>query len=644
MLDLFRKQKAASKWILGVITGIMALGMIVFFIPAPTTMSDGSSDATIAKVGKTEISTSDFVVMFRRFLKNTNGPKDVQFLKQFGIPRQLLDEMVTRKLLLQEAQKFGLGATDKELRERILAYPLFQQVGGFNMQLYTRALQQSGMSVEEFEENERNQILVDKLRHLVTDGIVVTPEEAQKAYRENNEKVTLDYVLFDPMEIQKTVKGNEAELKKYFDANKQKFMTTEQRKAKYMVVDTNKIRTNLRLTDDDLRQYYDQNRIRYFVGDRTRVSHILFSTAGKSPEESQKIREKALEVLARVRKGEDFAQLARQYSDDPGSKIVGGDLGWADPSTPFVPEFKRVALSLGVGAVSDLVQTQFGFHIIKAIDHQTAHTMSFDEAKELIKPTLAAQKVDRAALDLANKIFAAVAPKPQELEVVARQFGADVKETPLFAAGDSVPEIGSNPDFEKKVFATSLNKVGDPVRVSLGFVIPEVVDIKAPHVPELAEARAKVEPAFKQEKAVELAKQKAETFAKNAAAAKDFAAAANSAGFKAETTEPFKRNASVKTLGSTADISAAAFSLKVGDTSGVLKLPMKYIVFRLKSKEEMNPEDFEKNKASWTAQLLEQKRAAAFQSFQEELLTRNTREGRVKVNEKALDSAITRRI
>lgn len=646
MLDLFRKQKAASKWILGGITGIMALGMVVFFIPAgPTSDNGGLSDQTVAQVGKTEITSASYVAAFRRFLKSSNYPKDINFLKQVGVPKQLLDQMVTQELSVQEAKRFGLDVTDKELREQILALPVFQQMGGsFNMDVYSRVLQQAGTTVEEFEESERDQILVDKLRHLVTDGVVVTPQEVEQYYRDGNEKVSLQYVLFDPTEIEKTTKVDEADLAKYFAANKQKFTASEQRQAKYILVDMNKIRANLKITDDDLRQFYDQNRIKYFVNDRTRVSHILFKTTGKTPAEVEQIRQKALEVLAKARAGADFAALARQYSEDDSTKDKGGDLGWVDQDTNFVPEFKEAALSLGVGAVSDLVTSQFGFHIIKATAHQDAHTMSFEEAKEVIRPTLMAQKADQEGQALANRIFAAVSSKPQDLDAVAKQFGADVRETPLFAPGDSVPNIGSNPDFEKKVFTTALNKVSEPVRVAPGFVIPEVVEIKPPHVPELAEIRDQVEAAYKKDKAQDLAKQKAAAFAKTAASAKDFLAAAKKAGLTGSTTDPFLRNATVKDLGNTRDISTTAFNMKAGDTSGALPLGPKFMVFRVKDKQDVTQQDFEKVRASTTEQVLGEKRGEAFQVFQEDLLTRALQEGKVKINEKALNSVISRRL
>jgi peptidyl-prolyl cis-trans isomerase D len=645
MLDLFRKQKAASKWILGFITGIMALGMVVFFIPSPTSVSDGGAGGAVAKVGSTEISAGDYVTTFRRFLKNSKYPKDISFLKQVGVPRQILDDMISQKLLIQEAAGFGFTASDRELRDRILGYPLFAQMGGqLNMQFYQSVLEKSGTTIEEFEANERNQILIGKLQHLVTDSIIVTPEDAQRAYRNDNEKVTLSYVLVDPTEIEKTTKVDEVELKRYFDTHAQSFITTEQRKVKYVLVDMNKLRATTRLTDEDLHQYFEANRTRYFVSDRTRVSHILFRTPGKSPEEIEKVRQRALDVLAKARAGADFAQLAKEYSEDPGSKIANGDLGWVDQTTAFIPEFKQVALSLGTGAVSDLVLTQFGFHIIKATDHQGAHTLSFEEAKDQIKPTLMAQKIDRDGLAQANQIYAALAAKPAEIDSIAKRFGAEVRETPLFAVGDSLADIGSNPDFEKKVFSTLLNKVSDPVRVGPGFAIPLVLEIKPPHVPELADIREKAEKVFRKEKSLEMAKQKAEAFAKTAAAAKDFGGAAKTAGLKQATTEPFKRNATVKDLGNTRDISSVAFSLKVGETSGAMKVGNKLIVFRTIAREEVKPEDYEKNKAAHTAELLRQKRDAAFQTFQENLLTRAIRDGKVKVNEKALDAAISRRL
>ncbi|MDD5542967.1 MAG: peptidyl-prolyl cis-trans isomerase [Acidobacteriia bacterium] len=646
MLDLFRKQKAASKWILAIITGFTAVGMVVFFIPTGiTTTDETSATQTIAQVGSAQILVPEYAVSLKRLLKNPNYPKDMNFLKQLGIPRQLLDDLITQKLLYQEAEKYGLTASDREVRDRILAYPLFQQMGGsFNMQIYQRVLEQNGSSIDEFETGERQQIIIEKLKHLITDGILVTPDEVEKAYRDANEKVSVEYALFDPVEIQKTMKTDDAELKKYFQANTQKFQTGEQRRAKYVLVDLNKVRSTLKVTDADLQQYYQQNRTRYFVSDRIRVSHILFATPGKTPEEIAALRQKAVEVLAQVRAGGDFAQLARQYSDDRTSKTAGGDLGWINQESPFVDEFKQAAFSLGVGAVSDLVQSPFGFHIIKVTAKEAAHTLSFEEAKEQIRPTYMAQKADQEGSAEANNIFSALASRPNDLEGVARQFGAEVRETPLFTLGESVPDIGSNPDFEKSVFGTALNKVGAPVRVGPGFVIPEVLEIKPAHTPQFEEVRAKVEAAYKQDKSQDAAKQKAAAFAQTASKAKDFLAAAKAAGAKAETSEPFKRYATEKTLGNTQEITASAFSMKPGDTSGALPLGNKFIVFRVKTKEEVKPEDFQKAKASFTVQLLDQKRTEAFQAFQDDLLDRSIKSGTVKVNEKALDAALRRAI
>lgn len=645
MLDLFRKQKTASRWILGVITGVMALGMVVFFIPAPTAVSDGVAGDVVAQVGKSEITTVAYVNSLRRFLKNANYPKDIEFLKRFGVPKQLLNDMIIQKLLEIEAERYGLTATDPEVRERILSYPVFAQMAGsFNMQVYSRVLQQTGTTVDEFEESVRREILTTKLHYLITDGVLVDPEDVLDQYRRENEKVKLEYALFDPTEVEKTMKVNEVDLKMYFDLHARDFMTSEQREVKYILVDKKKIRDDIKVTDDDLRQYYEQNRTRYFVSDRNRVSHILFKTPGKSPEEVEKIRQKALEALAKARAGGDFAKLAKEYSEDVASKDKGGDLGWADANTPFVPEFKQVALALGPGGLSDLVTTQFGFHIIKVTDHQSAHTESFDEVKETIRPTYMAQKSDQEGSALAQQIYSTVASKPKEFDAVAKQSGLEVRQVPFFAKGESVPEIGSNPDFEARIFSLQLNQVGAPVHVAPGFAIPLLEHIRPPHTPDLAEIRDKVEIGYKRDKAARLAKSKAEAFAKSVVSAKNFVAAAKSAGLNAEASEPFLRNASEKILGSTSEISPVAFKMSVGDTSGAVKFGTKFIVFRVTEKQEAKPEEFEKAKAELTARLLEQKRNTVFTSFQEDLLERYKKEGKVKINEKALDAALNRRL
>src|SRR5207302_114354 len=222
--------------------------------------------------------------------------------------------------------------------------------------------------------------------------------------------------------------------------NKAKYTVNEKRKAKYVFLEALKLRQQVTVSDDELRQYYEQHRSEYTLPERVKAQHILFKTEGKSPEEIEKIKEKAQQVLERAKKGEDFSSLAKQFSEDT-TAAAGGDLGDFGRGQ-MVPEFDKVAFSLGVGAISDLVPSQFGIHIIKVTGKQEARERPFEELKEAIRPIVSTRKAEQKANDLAQKIAVDLVNN-KNLEAVAAKYDAQVKETPLMEQSQPIPELGN---------------------------------------------------------------------------------------------------------------------------------------------------------------------------------------------------------
>src|SRR5207253_11059673 len=207
-----------------------------------------------------------------------------------------------------------------------------------------------------------------------------------------------------------------------------------------------KLRAEVKVTDDELRQYYDQHRAEYTLPERVKAQHILFKTQEKTPEEIEKIKEKARQVLERAKKGEDFGSLAKQFSEDT-TASAGGDLGDFGRGQ-MVPEFERVAFSLGVGAISDLVQSQFGIHIIKVTGKQEARERPFEELKEAIRPIVETRKAEQKANDLAQQAAVDLVSN-KNLEAVAMKYNAQVKETPPVEQGGVIVELGNAAELEK---------------------------------------------------------------------------------------------------------------------------------------------------------------------------------------------------
>jgi peptidyl-prolyl cis-trans isomerase D len=423
----------------------------------------------------------------------------------------------------------------------------------------------------------------------------------------------------------------EADIKAHYDQNKESYRIPEQRKAKYLFADTAALRAGIQIPEAELKTYYQQNLATYQLPEKVRASHILLKTEGKPPEESEKIKAKATDLLLQVRKGADFAELAKKNSEDTVSAANGGDLG-AFARGAMVPEFEQAAFSLGVGAISDLVKTQYGYHIIKVVEKQPAHTQTFEEVENLIRPTLVQRKAEQKAQELADKAFT-LTKNNKTFDQIAAELKITVQETPLFQQGGSIRLIGNSPEFSSKVFGLKEKEVGSPIRVPNGFALPQLVEIKAPYVPGLDEVRAKVEDALKASKAAELAKAKAQEFAEKAKTAGGLEKLAKSYSVEVKTSEEFARNGNLQDLGSSSPFDSFAFASEVGSISQPIQVGQRHVVAQLKEKKGVNPEEFAKAKDSLRQSLLTPKKDKMFQTYLDSVRDAMTKAGSIKIDE-----------
>ncbi len=302
-------------------------------------------------------------------------------------------------MLEEEAKRLGLSVSEPELFQRIkLILPEAMQGDSFiGMDQYRADVQQKfQLSTEQFEELVRQSIVQEKVQQLVVAGVLVTPDELKDEFRRRNEKIKLDYALIDPTAAAAKVEVSDADLNSYYEKNKAKYMVPEQRVVRYLSLDMSGIEQKTIIPEAELHKYYQDHIADYRVEDRVHAAHIIFKTTGKTDAEVAEIKKKAEDVLKQAQKpGADFGALAKKYSEDD-SKDKGGDLGWLVRGQT-VPEFEKVAFSLPKGAMSDLVQSQFGFHIIKILDKETAHTKTYDEVLPTIMSSLVTARAQQEA-------------------------------------------------------------------------------------------------------------------------------------------------------------------------------------------------------------------------------------------------------
>ncbi len=636
MVDAKDKSKLGYRILLGGFVLLLGGSMLLYLVPQSPVSGEISSD-TLAKIGDESVSVQDVRQQLNQIEQRNPNMKPLESL----YAQQILKQLVSEKELEYEAKRLGIAVSDQERSDRIRQYvPTAFNGGKFvGMDRYSTEVQaRFQLTVPVFEELIRQGLLEEKFRKLVTDGISVGPAELQDEFRYKNEKVKLDYVLIKPEDLEAKISPDEAEIRAAYEKNKSKYQVPERRVVRYALVDVNQIRQSLQVSDDMLKRQYQANIQQYQVPNRVHVQHILFMTVGKTTDaEVEEVKKKAEDVLKQVKKGGKFEDLAKKYSEDPGSKDKGGDLSWITQGQT-VPEFEKTAFSLSPGQVSDLVKTQYGFHIIKVLEKETAHTKPFEEVKDSLRAPLLLSQADKLASDTADKLSAAIRQSNKiSLDDLGKQYHLTVNETRPISATDPLLELANSQEAKDAIFRLRPEELSLPVRTDRGYVVLSVKSILPAHQGSLEEVRDRVINDLKREKSTDLAKAKADELIKRVKAGEKFDTAARSLGLEPKTSDLIARDGTISGAASGKQVSAA-FSLKSGEVAAPLNLGQNWLVYRVAEKTEANPADFDKQKKQLTEELLQSKRKLAFEAFQTALENRLKLEGKLKLMPEKLKS------
>jgi peptidyl-prolyl cis-trans isomerase D len=625
------KRNLGVRILLGIIVGLLGVGMLAYLLPPGTTnSSDTESNDVVARIGSDQTVT---IAEVRQQLAEIERRNQVPKMLEGLYARQILTQLVFTKEIQYEANRLGMKVTNEEVADRVKQFlpTAFNGDSPVSMDQYTLLVQQRfGMSVPVFEDLIKQGLLEEKFRRLVTDGVSAGPAELMEQYRYQNEKVKLNYALVKPEDLEAKITPNEDEIKAAYEKRKSQYQIPEKRSVEYGLVDVSKLRQSVQISDDDLKMKYQQDIAQYQVPNRVHAQHILFMTVGKPDAVVDEIRKKAEDVLKQARKGTKFDDLAKKDSEDPGSKDKGGDLGWLVQGQT-VPEFEKAAFSLQPGQVSDLVKTQYGFHIIKVLEKETAHTKPFDEVKDSIRAPMMLSKADDEASKVADQLAAAIRKSNRTpLADLARDYHLQVSQTRAVAATDQLLELGNSNDAKDTIFRLREGEVSPPIRTDRGYVVLALKQVLPAHQGSLDEVREKIVASLKQEKAQELARSKAEELSKRAKSGEKFDSAAKALGLDPKTSEDFARSGSIPGVGSGKQV-GAAFNMKIGEVSTAQNLGLNWLVYRVDGKTEANPADFEKQKKDLTDQVLNEKRGLAYEAFRSGLEERLKQEGKLKL-------------
>jgi peptidyl-prolyl cis-trans isomerase D len=615
MLDRMRRHKGILKWALVAVI----LTFVLFYVPDFMQTSTGAApNETVATVEDTEITVREFTrrysAQLQAYRQAYGAQMNEQLLRQLGIEQQILQQLVDEEAMVAEARRQGMTVNDVEIRERILAMPAFQENGQFiGEQRYRQLLSMNPgapLTTQEFEEQIRRALLVQKLRDAVSGWMSVSDSDIADEYRRRNEKVKLDVVPITPDAFKSLITVNDADLAAYFDTHKDTYRIGEKRKIKYAVVDVEKVRETVKVSDAEIEAFYKQNLAQYQTPEEVRASHILFKTEGKNEADVQA---KAAEVLKRAKAGEDFAALAKQYSEDESNSGNGGDLSYF-PRGAMVSEFETAAFSMKTGDISDLVKTSFGFHIIKKVDHRQATTRPVTEVRTELEDQLKWQKAQAEAEKLAKSLESQV-KSAADLDRIAKERGLHTQETGMLLRDDPIDGLGPSPEVSAQAFQLQPGAVSPVLRVARGWIFATVTGKQDPYVPQLTEVKEKVREDVSRERAAEIAKTKAAEIAAALKSAPDFAGAVKKAGLEVKTTELITRGSAVPDIGISADVDKIAFSLPKGGVSDPVSTPQGTAIVRVVEKEDVTPEQIAAGRDQLRDELANQRRDQFFSAY-----------------------------
>lgn len=606
MLKVFRDNLKSLAWVLWlVIAAFILIEFVVFGNNGPA--STNSSDVA-ARVGKETVSFGEFETAYRNmegFYRQTYGDSfNADFARQIGLHRQVLDSLVADRILLLEADRLDLEITDAELQREILALPVFQKDGGgfIGPEEYQRILRQNNFTVESFEDGMRRDLLLAKVRSVVSAGVYVPESDVEDEYRNQVERAKIRFIRAPYGALAGEVTADEAAIEAHYAENPGTFETPERRVVDYLVVDVDRIRNSISIDPSEARAYYDANADEFSQPEQVRARHILLQV--NESRTADEARGQLEEAKAKVLAGESFEALASELSEDPGSKIRGGDLGFFGRGA-MVAEFEAAAFSTPPGQMSDPIQSQFGFHLIQVVEKNAGGQRPFEEVEAGITQRLMADRAREAAESKAQELSETLSSAETSMATLAEtDDGVSFQSTEPFAEDDNVPSIGRATPFASAAFEMDVGEISEPVRIARGWAILSVSTIEEPRLPPLEEIREQVEAAV----LVELERRAAlDRLARARSEGVDALAAA--ADVEVQETESFGRRDPVGALGNDAEIRDAVFATTEGEVVGPFSTDAGAVLVEVVERTSMDPVEFESQKES-TRAALENRRAA----------------------------------
>ncbi len=628
MFDLFRSRQKAIRYFLGAILVVICLSMVITLIPGfGSTVGSSSDDPPIADIGGTKLPSSEVMATAQRIFRGNQIPPE---MAEVYLP-QFIDSMIQQRALVYEFERLGLTATDDELYGGIMAaYPQFFQNGQLAAKdQLEQALQQEGMTLQQALDQARQQIILDKVQNVLYESSFVSSKEIDKELIDKFEKAKIKYIAFPPAKFTSEVKVTPEQVKAYFDTHRFQYTEPEKRSFQVVVVDQDKVAATVNVTDAQLHAAYSQSMDNFRMPERVHVRHILIKTTDKSDAEKKQLLAKAEDVLKQVKSGGNFADLAKKYSDDPGSAAKGGDLGWVVRGQ-MVPEFEKACFELKPTEISGIVTTTYGYHIVQVLEREPARLKPFDEVKTQLADELKKEGLSDKVQALGDQVRAALAKNPAGAADVAKQFGVDLVTESKVTPGSAIPSLGVSPEIDNALNTMKKNDVSQVLVLPANRLAVVVLTDKVPaRQSDFSEAEARVRDKVISDESGVVATAKAKEAAEKLKAGADMAQVAKSLKLDVVESIDFTHTDSVEGLGQAAFV-GDAFTQPVGSVVGPVLVQGRNIVYKILDQQHPDLTKLVQERAAVLDQVKKRKAISQNSLFLDSVYSRLVADGKVK--------------
>jgi peptidyl-prolyl cis-trans isomerase D len=649
MIRFLQRDNRLTKALFVVIIAAASVSMVVYLIPGLTGQGGASAD-TYAVVYphwySRFLSSGDVVTqqkvnqiarqqVAQRNPQYADNPMILNFFAQ-----QVGQQLVQQQILMAEAGRLGISATTDDVVQFLhtgptgaVIFPNGKYIG--DQQYAALVNQRLNMSVSDFEDNIKESIVMQRLRALVTAGVSVSDQEVRANYRKENIKVKFDYAVLSGDELRKTINPSDADLEAFFKKNAARYATAvpEQRTIRYFAFTPDKLPGGIpQPSQQEIQNYYNGHQSEYSAPEQATSRHILIKLAPNADAKTDAAaKAKAEDVLKQIQSGGNFAELAKKYSDDPGSKDTGGELGPSQRGR-MVPEFDNAIFTQKIGDTK-IVKSQFGYHVVQVEGRQPAHTQALNEVLPTIQATLSREKIAQAEENYARALTSEAAKNG--LDKTAAAHHLDVVNTPPVGAGGVIASLPDGSQLVSKAFQA---KQGDPAQYAPtgeGFAIFQVTGTSPAHAPAFADWKSHVLDDYRNEQLPALLSAKTKELADKAKAANDLAKAAKEVGATVKTSDLVGQAGQVPDFGEVGQVAPQLFDMSIGNISGPINAGRTGVVAKLVDKQEPTPEEIQKNFDQTRDQILDQRRGEAFQVFASNVTNDYKKRNRIRINPKA---------